>query len=579
MTLLLLQKINLKNFLSLCIATLVVVSSLLGEEDESILQVMFEELDRSYTILQEEEQPPYYVSYEISQENSLTVNGSFGQVFVENHDRLNRLYLEVRVGSFELDNTHPVPMSGFGFGGLLGELDSTGIPLDHADALRTVLWLETDKAYKQALNDYANVLSGMQSQVEEDDQSGDFSSAPTETYTASSVEFEDNGKLLRTKVEQYTSSFSGANHILTNDVSISQAIETRWFVNSDGTRIKDVSSLYYISITASSKAEDGMILQRTLTYQGDSPEVIFDDEKIIADTKQLIVDLEALRDAPLAEPFEGPAILSGRASGVFFHEILGHRLEGHRQKHVDEGQTFKDKIGEEILPVNFSVIFDPTITHYSGAQLAGDYRFDSEGVKAQRVVVVDRGVLKQFLMSRTPIEGFPSSNGHGRKSVDADVIVPRQSNMFVEVENAVTPEELERLLIDRVNEQGKEYGLYVDDIQGGFTNTGRFGPNAYSVLPVLVYKIYTDGTRELIRGVNLIGTPLTTFSRVEQASTEIAIFDGMCGAESGWVPVSTVAPSILVSQIEVQRADQSRNIPPILPSPVHPPADRTIEQH
>lgn len=579
MTLLLLQKINLKNFLSLCIATLVVVSSLLGEEDESILQVMFEELDRSYTILQEEEQPPYYVSYEISQENSLTVNGSFGQVFVENRDRLNRLYLEVRVGSFELDNTHPVPMSGFGFGGLLGELDSTGIPLDHADALRTVLWLETDKAYKQALNDYANVLSGMQSQVEEDDQSGDFSSAPTETYTASSVEFEDNGELLRTKVEQYTSSFSGANHILSNDVSISQAIETRWFVNTDGTRIKDVTSLYFISITASSKAEDGMILQRTLTYQGDYPEVIFDDEKILADTKQLIVDLEALRDAPLAEPFEGPAILSGRASGVFFHEILGHRLEGHRQKHVDEGQTFKDKIGEAILPVNFSVIFDPTITHYRGAQLAGDYRFDSEGVKAQQVVVVDRGVLKQFLMSRTPIEGFPSSNGHGRKSVDADVIVPRQSNMFVEVENAVTPEELEQLLIDRVNEQGKEYGLYVDDIQGGFTNTGRFGPNAYSVLPVLVYKIYTDGTRELIRGVNLIGTPLTTFSRVEQASTEIAIFDGMCGAESGWVPVSTVAPSILVSQIEVQRADQSRNIPPILPSPVHPPADRTIEQH
>lgn len=573
------QETYLRHFLSLCIVTLIASLSLHGNEDESILQVMFEELDRSYTILQEEEQPPYYVSYEISQENSLTVNGSFGQVFVENRDQLNRLYLEVRVGSFELDNTHPVPMSGFGFGGLLEELDSPGIPLDHADALRTVLWLETDKAYKQALNDYANVLSGMQSQVEEDDQSGDFSSAPKETYTASSVEFEDNGELLRTKVEQYTSSFSGANHILTNDVSISQAIETRWFVNTDGTRIKDVSSLYYISITASSKAEDGMILQRTLTYQGDSPEVIFDDEKIIADTKQLIIDLEALQEAPVAEPFEGPAILSGRASGVFFHEILGHRLEGHRQKHVDEGQTFKDKVGEVILPVNFSVIFDPTITHYSGAQLAGDYRYDSEGVKAQRVVVVDRGILKQFLMSRTPIEGFPASNGHGRKSADANVIVPRQSNMFVEVENAVTPEELEQMLIDQVNEQGKEYGLYVDDIQGGFTNTGRFGPNAYSVLPVLVYKIYVDGTRELIRGVNLIGTPLTTFSRVEQASTEIALFDGMCGAESGWVPVSTVAPSILVSQIEVQRADQSRNIPPILPSPVHPPADHTIEQH
>ncbi|MDE0094088.1 MAG: TldD/PmbA family protein [Gammaproteobacteria bacterium] len=566
-------------FLALCMSTLLAGTSLYGEEDDEVLTVMFDELERSYTILQTEEQPPYFVSYEISQEDSLTVNGSFGQVFVENRNRVNRLYSEVRVGGFELDNTHPVPMSGFGFGGLLAELDSSGIPLDNADALRTVLWLETDKAYKQAINDYANVLSAMQSQVEEDDQSGDFSSAPAETYIAPVINFEDNGDFLRSKVEQYTSSFSGAEHILSNDVSISQTIETRWYVNTDGSRIKDVTSLYYISISASAKAEDGMILQRTLIYQGDSLEVAFIDEKILADTNQLIVDLEALRDAPLAEPFEGPAILSGRASGVFFHEILGHRLEGHRQKHVDEGQTFKDKLGEAILPDNFSIIFDPTVTHYGNAQLAGDYRFDSEGVKAQRVVVVDRGVLKQFLMSRTPIEGFPSSNGHGRKSVDANVIVPRQSNMFVEVENAVSPEELEQLLIDRVTEQGKEYGLYVDDIQGGFTNTGRFGPNAYSVLPVLVYKIYTDGTRELIRGVNLIGTPLTTFSRVEQASTEIAIFDGMCGAESGWIPVSTVAPSILVSQIEVQRADQSRNIPPILPSPVRPPADRTIRQH
>ena len=550
-----------------------------GQEDDAVLEVMYEELDRSYSILKEVDQPPYYLSYEIIQENSFTVNGGFGQVFSENRSKLNRLYLEIRVGGFELDNTHPIPMRGFGFGDMLAALDTSGIPIDNKDALRTVLWKQTDTAYKQAVNDYANVLSSMQSLVEEEDQSGDFSNAPTEKYVAPPLAIKENEELLRNKLVRYTTAFSDVEHIVSNQISISQAIETRWFVNTDGTRIKDESVLYFISIAATSKADDGMILQRTLTYQADSPEIIFDDDVILADTQQLIVDLEALREAPLAEPFEGPAILSGRASGVFFHEILGHRLEGHRQKNEDEGQTFKDKIGEAILPSNFSVIFDPTVTHYRNAQLAGDYRYDNEGVKAQRVVVVEQGILKHFLMSRTPIEGFPYSNGHGRKSADANQIVTRQSNMFVEVEDAVNPDELQQMLIAQVNKQGKEYGLYIDDIQGGFTNTGRLGPNAYVVSPVIVYKVYPDGSRQLIRGVNLIGTPLTTFSRVEQASTEVAIFDGMCGAESGWIPVSTVAPAILVSQIEVQRAEQSRNIPPLLPSPVRPPSERTVHQH
>ena len=344
-------------------------------------------------------------------------------------------------------------------------------------------------------------------------------------------------------------------------------METRWFVSSDGSKIKQSTPYYSLTIQAATKADDGMEMGRVITFESDTTEDWPNDEEILAAVDQMIEDLEALRVAPIVDPYTGPAILSGRATAVFFHEILGHRLEGHRQKALDEGQTFKKKVGELILPQNFSVVFDPSIGNWGDTQLIGDYEFDNEGVRGERVVVVDKGVLKGFLMSRAPIEGYPRSNGHGRKNFGLQVVA-RQSNLFVEVENAHTPEELEAMLLERVKEQGKPFGLYFDDITGGFTITGRSLPNAFNVTPVMVYKLHPDGSKELVRGVDLIGTPLTSFSRVEAGANDYEVFNGICGAESGQIPVSAVAPSILVSQIEIQKAAANRNIPPILPSPV-----------
>ena len=544
-------------------------------DDGTVLEVMHDELMRNFETLQDQEVPPYFTSYEVTQEEAINVQAAFGEVTGVSRNHNNGIYIDLRVGDFQLDNTRPTNNRGFGRGG-----SSNEFPLENPEALRTALWLRTDAEYKQAIKDFQNVKTTVQSQVEKEDKSGDFSSAPVETFMTPTIDLVVDEELVKQKIELYTEQFSVADHIQANSGSVRARIESRWLVNSEGSQIKVSEAYFSIVITASAKADDGMVLTKSITYQGDSQEALLShDAKILADVDKLIKDLKALRDSPLADPYTGPAILSGRASGVFFHEILGHRLEGHRQKADDEGQTFKDKVDEYVLPETFSVIFDPTIREFEGSQLVGDYEFDNEGVKAQRVVIVDRGILKGFLMSRAPIEGFPVSNGHGRKSNGANIIVARQSNMFIEVEDKVSPEELEALLIARVNEQGKEYGLIFDDIQGGFTFTGRFMPNAFNVSPVLMYKLYPDGTKEVVRGGNMIGTPLTTFSRVEQASTEIGIFNGVCGAESGWVPVSTVAPAILVSQIEVQKTDSSRDLPPILPSPVRPPADRTIHQH
>ena len=452
------------------------------------------------------------------------------------------------------------------------------VPIESPDALRTVLWLHTDKKYKDAVVQLTNVQSMLQAQVEKDDQSGDFSQTRPETYEEDEIELEVDIELLKRKLKLYTQHFSDVEHIRTNNASISGNIETRWFVNSEGTQVKVSHPYFRLTISASTKADDGMVLSKALTYEGVSQESLLQDTKIVTDVQQLISDLKALREAPLADPYTGPAILFGRATGVFFHEILGHRLEGHRLKDDDDGQTFLKRVNEQILPESISVVFDPTVEHYGDTTLIGAYKYDNQGVKARRVVIVDRGTLKGFLMSRRPLEGFPTSNGHGRKN-KGHLAIARQSNMFVEVHNPVSYDTLEKMLVERIKEEDKPFGLIFHDIQGGFTNTGTAMPNAFNVTPVLVYKVHSDGTKEVVRGANLIGTPLTTFSRVEQGADDYAVFNGMCGAESGWVPVSTVAPSLLISQIEVQKAGTSRDIPPILPSPVRPPADRSIHTH
>jgi hypothetical protein len=187
-------------------------------------------------------------------------------------------------------------------------------------------------------------------------------------------------------------------------------------------------------------------------------------------------------------------------------------------------------------------------------------------VKARRVDVVKDGVFSNFLMSRAPIAGFGRSNGHGRGQ-PGYAAVARQSNLVVESAKPVSHDQLKRMLVDLIAQQHKPYGLIFDDIQGGFTMTLRLLPNAFNVIPVMVHRVYPDGREELVRGVDLIGTPLTVFSKIVAADSTMQVFNGICGAESGWVPVSASSPDLLISQIEVQKKDKSHEQQPILPPP------------
>jgi len=285
----------------------------------------------------------------------------------------------------------------------------------------------------------------------------------------------------------------------------------------------------------------------------------------------LRTEMEGLVKAPLNEPSVGPALLTGRAAAVFFHEVFGHRAEGHRQKDISEGQTFAKKVGEPILPDFLSIVDDPTEKKEGHEDLLGYYRFDDEGVSSHEVVLVDHGVLKNFEMSRSPLADFPHSNGHGRRQLGATP-VSRQGNLIVKSNKTVTNAQLRAKLIELVKAQNKQYGLLIDDIAGGFTFTGRGQPQAFQVQPLVVYKVFADGRPdELVRGVDIVGTPLAALTKIVATGDTPEVFNGYCGAESGSVPVSAVAPAILTTELEVQKKQADTDAPPILPPPAHDP--------
>jgi len=338
-------------------------------------------------------------------------------------------------------------------------------------------------------------------------------------------------------------------------------------VSSEGSSIVSPSASTRLVMEAQTRADDGMDLLRVETFQAPAAGNLPSEAELSAKIEKMAEDLNNLRKAPVAEPYDGPALLSGRAAAVFFHEVLGHRLEGHRQRDEEEGQTFTKKVGQEVLPKFLSVFDDPTTKEIAGVKLAGAYDYDNEGEPAQRVNVIENGMLKNFLMSRMPIKNFSNSNGHGRNQPG---LMPtgRQGNLIVTSTHTVPDSELRQKLIDEVKKQNKPYGLYFDDIQGGFTLTTRQLPQAFQVLPVIVYKVYADGRPdELVRGVDIVGTPLAALTRILLTGDEPHVFNGVCGAESGQVPVAAVAPAMLFSELEVQKRAHEHERPPILPPP------------
>ena len=535
-----------------------------------LLEIMADELQREMSELKQQDTPPYYMNYTISDVHKTSISASFGALTDSDESILRLLTVEIRVGDYQLDNTHELrdQFDYYGF----SSANSIYLPRDeNQKALCAAIWQETNRRYREAVERYIKVKTNMSIKIAEEDSSADFSfeSEPVTLYEPpiDITSLVGDKTVWEKKVKKYSALFLENEHIYGGRASFSFTVERKHLVTSEGTRLAHNLTFARISISGFIKSDDGMELPLYKNYFAFIPEDLPDDKTICNDVDIIIKKLKMLRDAPVVEPYTGPAILSGRASGVFFHEILGHRLEGHRQKSEYEGQTFKKHIGKKILPEHLHIIFDPTLKNYNNHDLIGHYDYDDEGIRAHKVKVVDSGVLKNFLMSRSPIESFPHSNGHGRAQAGRRP-VSRQSNMIIKTTQPVPDKMLRDKLIKLCKKQNKPFGLLFQDIQGGFTYTGRSIPNMFNLLPTEVYRIYTDGRPdELVRGVDLVGTPLVIFSMISDAGETYDIFNGICGAESGSIPVSTISPKLLVSQVEVQKKSKSQERSPILPRP------------
>jgi TldD protein len=547
------------------VRTLVVFSilSACAHAQSPLVKILSDELERNFTALKQKADPaPYFLGYEVTDDEEDVILASRGSIDGQNHNHDRVLDITIRAGTPQFDNYRRIA----------GEHPrftlATRLALDdNADAIRKTVWLTTDRVYRTAAQRLIRIKADEKLRSAAADGSDDFSVEKPETFYSNAPKLKFNSPEWAARLRKVSAEMAKYPGAINSSVGVEAQRVMTTIVTSEGTRVESGRLFARIVITTRGKASDGMDLASLETFETADPSTLPKDAQILSAVERAGKNLTDLLHAPPADPYVGPAILSGRASGVFFHEIFGHRIEGHRQKDETEGQTFTKSIGKPVLPAFLSVVFDPTRADYNGIALNGTYQYDDEGVKAQRFVAVDKGILKNFLMSRSPIAGFPNSNGHGRRSPGNEV-VSRQSNLIVESTNKVNDAELRKMLIEEVKKQGKPYGLYFDQVTGGYTTTASRGLQAFTVIPLIVYRVFADGRPdELIRGADIVGTPLASFEKIVATSDKMEVFNGICGAESGSVPVSAVAPALLVSQIEIQRKERSQDRPPYLSRP------------
>jgi TldD protein len=504
---------------------------------------------------------PYFLSYAVADNDSVTMTAQYGALTNKNESRRRVADVQVRLGTPAQDNTHGDHRN--------SALTTIPLPLtDDRAAIERSLWFATNRGYAKALDAFLKVKTEQQVRAKEEDASADFSTEQPKMdvlQPAPALVVDQNA--WEARLRDLSGVFKQFPDVIYNMVILQASTETDYFVSSDGTRVTTPNHTARLMVMGRTRAADGMDLFRVETFEAEDVAHLPDQKTLTDKTIAMAKNLVALREAPVTEPFNGPAILSGRASAVFFHEVLGHRLEGQRQRGDEEGQTFTKLLGKPILPSFLSVADDPTKESFNGTPLSGHYFYDDEGQQARRVDLIKDGVLETFLMSRLPIASFSTSNGHGRAEAGR-MPTGRQGNLIVTSSKAVSEQELRQMLIDEAKKQGKPYGLYFEDISSGFAVTTRRSPQAFQVIPLVVYRVYVDGRPdELVRGVSIVGTPQAALNRIVATGDKQDIFNGVCGAESGSIPVSAVAPAMLVSEIETQRQSQGTARPPILPPP------------
>ena len=551
-------------FMPACLM-LAVAGPVFAADDAWVLDAMSEELERNRKDLHlEGYEPPYFIAYTVRDNDRWYVSGKNGALFSSTHTPSRMVHVDVRVGDYAMDSSEDAE---FSFDSNQQWIPNQMAPIERSEAaLRHVLWLMTDYKYKAALISYLKVKAKRVNDPKERRVASMSRAEPVKLVEpVRPIRFDQ--KQWEDAVRKVSMVFMDFPDIFDSSVEVSAVRLTRYYVNTEGSRVATTDHYYQLYVTAVSRADDGLLVQDALAYYGRAASDMPGLEQVLKDSREMARRLLRMRKARVLEPATVPVLMSPEATGVFFHETIGHRLEGGRQENEEEGRTFKGHVGQQVVPVFLDIYDDPTQARAEGVPLNGEYRVDDEGVAAGKAVLVEKGVLKGFLMSRRPVEGFDRSNGHGR-SDGFQRPVGRMANLFIRGSAPVPSARLREMLLEEVRRQGKPYGLIIETIAGGATNTSSYGFQAYKGIPRVAWRVdAVTGETELVRGFEIVGTPLSSINKIIATSDRYGVFNGYCGAESGSVPVSTVAPEALFAEMELQRAEEGKERLPVLPPP------------
>ena len=534
-------------------------------EEQTPLRLMSAELNRGYKTFKKLNPPVYYLSYTYKDTTTHMIEVQQGGAYSSSR-RDTVLAAFARAGSPKMDNTRPLKGQD-NYDRKFVQLVEGVNPWDSDPApFRLALWRATQDIAETAQQEFSRVQTNSRTSAVRQDDSDDFVLPPVSRYCREQEEIKFDTEEIKRWLVKASELTRGKAFVQNGEFSFNAEQGYRYFADSVGTQLKTPVLFARLSYTIVNQLPDGSRLQRDNFYDVVRPEQLPTEEQFLADVQKSLDELQQISSSPEADPVTVPTILKNRAMAVFVHEVLGHRMEGHRQKLDSFGKTFTSKIGQAVTAPFVSIVDDATLAVFNNQPLRGFYEYDDEGVKSRPVTLVENGVLREFLMSGSPIENFPQSNGHGRGEL-GKLPVARMGNTRLIASKTVPYAQLEEQLLQEIRTQNKPYGYIIEDLSGGFTMIGTNAPQVFKLSPRLVYRIYPDGRKEAVHGADIVGTPLVSFGQILAAADDDAVFNGDCGAESGWVPVSAISPSVLLKSLEIEKTAKSERKPPILPAP------------
>jgi len=526
---------------------------------------MSDELNRSVSELQFKDlEKPYFVQYIVLEQERYRASATFGALTASDSSLVRYVQAQVRVGDYDFDNSEFVTGPGFQGPPSAGVTTQAVIDNDY-DGIRHSLWLATDAAYKQSIEQFARKRAFVQNKVR-DEQIPDFSQERPVTALVARRALDIDKAKWEKQVREWSALFKDFPAVEESTVAVEAQLTHRYLVNSEGTRTMQPSLLVSVEIDAGTEASDGMRLRHWIPFNAGSFDQLPPPAEIVKAIRQMAADLTSLRVAPvLNADYSGPVLFTGQASAEMFARVLVPNLSGQRLPLSDQqqGQTIRsellDRLNRPVLPRFLSVFDDPTTQRIGNQELLGHYQVDDQGVPARRVSLIEQGVLKSFLMSRRPSKDMPQSNGHGRSGVPGRETA-QIGNLFIQSSEGKSYEDLKQQLIKMCQEENLQYGILIKSlISDGRSPIGS---------PVLTYKVYVaDGREELIRGAFAQGIPIRSLRQIEAVGNDTFVVNRLAGSNELPTPTSIVAPSVLLEEVELKRPTGTQQKPALLTHP------------